>query len=133
LQDDERRLRTAFEKHYRVQELVNLWGFCHSTVTHLFANEPGVIRLSSGTGRRKYVTLSIPESVVLRVHQRVCQDALQSHLAVGNPRRVIKFRDSHRGVAQKPGNILKLNATKKGAHRERIAETVRPAVVDAAA
>ena len=133
MQDDERRLRTAFEKHYRVQELVKLWGFCHSTVTNLFANEPGVIRLSSETGRRKYVTLSIPESVVLRVHQRVRQNALQADLAVGNPRRVIKFRDSHRGVAQKPGNILKLNATKKGAHRERIAQPVRPAVADAAA
>ena len=133
MKDNDGRLRVAFERHYRVQELVKLWGFRHSAITRMFADEPGVIRLYSETDRRKYVSLSIPESVVLRVHERLGQNAFQPHLAAGNPRRVIKFRDSHRGVPQKPRYILKLNATKKGAHRERVAQTVRPAVADAAA
>jgi hypothetical protein len=74
-----------------------LWNFCHSTVIREFADEAGVIRLTTpGTGKRKYVTLSIPESVVLRVHLRLTQQALQSDLATRNPPRIVKLRDPTR-------------------------------------
>jgi hypothetical protein len=83
----------ALEKHYRVRELAALWGFSDNTVIKLFTREPGVIRLESGVGRRKYTTLSIPESVALRVHERLGQQALQAQLAAGNPLSVIRLRD----------------------------------------
>src|SRR4030095_12590147 len=44
----------ALEKHYRVRELAALWGFSDNTIIRIFASEPGVIRLESGVGRRKY-------------------------------------------------------------------------------
>src|SRR4249919_1635872 len=59
-------MSAALEKHYRVRELATLWGFSDNTIIRIFASEPGVIRLESGVGRRKYTTLSIPESVALR-------------------------------------------------------------------
>src|SRR5712672_466975 len=62
----------AFEKHYRVKELAGIWGLSAKTVTRMFAEEAGVIRVANaGTGKRKYATLSIPESVALRVHERL--------------------------------------------------------------
>jgi hypothetical protein len=56
----------AVERHYRVKEIVALWGFSRSTVSGLFRNEEGVIRLGD-----RHVSLSIPESVLLRVHERL--------------------------------------------------------------
>ena len=99
---------TALEKHYRVRELGELWGFSDNTVIRLFTAEPGVIRLESGAGRRKYTTLSIPESVALRVHQRLSHEPLQTHLPTGNPLRVVHLRHLDTRVTQKPRNILKL-------------------------
>ena len=62
----------AFEKHYRVKELAGIWGLSAKTVTRMFAEEDGAIRVANaGTGKRKYATLSIPESVALRVHERL--------------------------------------------------------------
>ena len=53
----------AFEKHYRVRELANLWGLSAKTVARIFADEADVIRVTNyGAPKRKYVTLSIPES-----------------------------------------------------------------------
>jgi hypothetical protein len=89
----------ALEKHYRVRELADLWGFSDNTIIRLFGAEPGVIRLESGATRRKYTTISIPESVALRVHERLSQEARQAHLATGDPLRVIRLR--HFGVAKK--------------------------------
>src|SRR5664279_4188811 len=91
----------ALEKHYRVRELAALWGFSDNTIIRLFATEPAVIRLESGTGRRKYTTLSIPESVALRVHERLGQEPLQAQLPTGNPLRVIRLRDLDAGMAKK--------------------------------
>ncbi len=59
----------AVEKHYRVKELADLWGFSQNTIIKLFSNEDGVLRLESPTGKRKYATLSIPESVAILVHE----------------------------------------------------------------
>ncbi len=82
----------ALEKHFRVRELAGLWGFSDNTIIRLFEQEPEVIRLESGRGRRRYVTLSIPESVALRVHQRLGQEPLKTELPRRNPLRVIRLR-----------------------------------------
>jgi hypothetical protein len=66
---------SAMERHYRVRELGKLWGFSDNTIIRLFATETLVIRLESGAGRRKYTTLSIPESIALRVHARLSQES----------------------------------------------------------
>lgn len=95
----------ALEQCYRVAELRKLLGFCENTIIKLFANEPGVLRLGD---KRK--TLSIPESVVLRVQQRLSNQALQASLAANNKLRVIRFRDLDGRMAKKPRNIVKLKA-----------------------
>lgn len=100
----------AFEKHYRVKELAGLWGFCDNTIIKLFGDEPGVLRLDTLGGKRKYVTLSIPASVALRVHERLRYQALQTKLPAGNPLRIIRLRDLHTGVPKQPRNIIKLKA-----------------------
>src|SRR5664280_1787228 len=100
----------AFKKHYRVKELAELWGFCDNTVIGLFANEPGVLRLERVTAKRSYATLSIPQDVALRVHERLSHKALKTELPGGNPLRVVRLRDLNTGVAQKPRNIVKLKA-----------------------
>jgi hypothetical protein len=63
--------RLAFERHYRVAELAKLWKFSASTITRLLSSEPGVFRIEGHGGKRKHVILSIPESVVSRVHARL--------------------------------------------------------------
>ena len=121
----------ALEKHYRVRELAALWGFSDNTIIRMFAREPGVIRLESGAGRRKYTTLSIPESVALRVHERLGQESFQAQLSAGNPLRVIRLRDLDAGMAKKPRDILKLKSGQQLANRERVSEAMRPTVRNA--
>jgi hypothetical protein len=96
------------ERHYRVRELATLWGFSANTIIRLFATEEGVIRLVSGIGKRKYVTLSIPESIALRVHERLGREALQAQLPHPNPLRVIRLRDLNSGMAKRPRDVIKL-------------------------
>lgn len=100
----------AFSKHYRVKELANLWGFCDNTIIKLFADEPGVLRLERLTAKRNYITLSIPESVALRVHERFGHKSLKTELSTGHPLRVIHLRDLHTGMAKKSRNVIKLKA-----------------------
>ena len=101
----------AFEKHYRVKDLGLLWGLSSKTLTRLFAEEAGVVRIeNAGTGKRKYATLSIPESVALRVHQRLSQQAFQSTLSRSHPLRVIRLRDLDAGVSKKARQVFQRNA-----------------------
>ncbi len=72
------RAGTALERHYRTRELAELWGFCDQTMINLFDREPGVLKLAAEKGKRKYITLSIPASVAIRVHDRLSQQPLQS-------------------------------------------------------
>ena len=122
----------ALEKHYRVRELAALWGFSDNTIIRMFASEPGVVRLESGAGRRKYTTLSIPESVALRVHERLSHESLQAQLSAGNRVRVIRLRDLDAGVAKKPRNVLKLKSGEELANGERVSQAMRPAVRNSA-
>jgi hypothetical protein len=63
---------TAFERHYAVDELAELWGVSDDFVRRLFLSEPGVIVFFKyRPGRRTYRTLRIPESVAERVHSRM--------------------------------------------------------------
>ena len=62
----------AFEPHYRPKDLAKLWGLDESTVRRLFQDEPGVLKIGRTgrrDGKRDYVSIRIPESVALRVHQ----------------------------------------------------------------
>lgn len=63
----------AMEKHYSLEQIGELWGLSTRTVRKMFENEPGVI-LFGNTGslkKRRYLTIRIPESVLLRVHRRL--------------------------------------------------------------
>lgn len=94
---------TAFEKHYRVRELAAIWGVSPKTVTRIFADEAGVLRLvNDAPGKRKYATLSIPESVALRVHERLGNQPLQTTLVESHPVRILRLSDLHAGVSRKP-------------------------------
>ena len=120
------------EKHYRVRELAALWSLSPSTITALFRHEDGVLRLGRDTGKRPYVTLSIPASIAERVHQRLSHDTLQTGRTGRHPRRIISFRDVYGGVPKKPRNIANRNATKQSADSKGIAESMGPAITDAA-
>jgi hypothetical protein len=133
----------AVEKHYRVKELALIWGLSPKTVSRLFANEPGVIRVANDlTNRRKYATLSIPESVVSRVHERLGTppaERAENHAAsvriirlgdaapdaAGNARTVVKRRG--RSNVRRPGANRSLaylgtsaSATNRSSRRLRV-------------
>src|SRR5690349_176164 len=96
------------ERHFRVKELAVLWSLSPASIIKLFTNEPGVMKLhSSASGRRPYVTLSIPESVATRVHKRLANDTLQPSLPGRNPLRVIRLRDLNGGVSKQPRHVFK--------------------------
>ncbi len=61
------------EKHYTIQDLVQLWSLSPQTIRRLFQREPEVICISTGVSvrKRRYTTLRIPESVAQRVHRRL--------------------------------------------------------------
>ena len=75
----------AFEKHFRPQELSEIWGLSTNTIRRLFMYERGVVRLdNTGNGKRKYTTITIPQSVALRVYERLSNQSLQTPLTAGN-------------------------------------------------
>lgn len=61
---------SAFERHYRIGELAEMWGLGRETVRLLVKDEPGVIKIR--LGRKKSQTLySVPASVAARIHTRL--------------------------------------------------------------
>jgi hypothetical protein len=62
---------SATERHYTPQEIAKLWNMHPDTVRPLFRNVPGVLKIirKSTSKKRSYVSLKIPESVMMRVHQ----------------------------------------------------------------
>jgi len=66
---------SAIERHYSVQELAEIWKLSEDTIRRLFREEPGVMKINALQGKRKrrYVVLRLPESVVMRVHERLRQ------------------------------------------------------------
>lgn len=60
----------AFEKHYTVTEIAELWHFSPDTVRARFRSRPGVLKIGTGETRHKraYISLRIPESILQQVH-----------------------------------------------------------------
>jgi hypothetical protein len=69
----EARKEICIEKHYSVSELASSWQLSENTIRRMFEDEPGVLRWGTTEGRfkRRYITLRIPETVVLRVHRQL--------------------------------------------------------------
>lgn len=63
----------ALERHYSVNDIAKSWGLSGNTIRRIFEKEPGAIEWGTTESRfaRGYRTLRIPESVMLRVHQRL--------------------------------------------------------------
>lgn len=63
---------SAVEKHYSVQQVSKMWGYSPKTIQRLFQDEKGVLKVGSPETRfkRRRFKLSIPESVVVRVHSQ---------------------------------------------------------------
>jgi hypothetical protein len=63
----------AFERHYRIGELADMWKLGRETVRLLCKDEPGVIKVRFGL-RKARTSYSVPESVVRRIHTRLLND-----------------------------------------------------------
>jgi len=61
---------SAFERHYRVGELAQMWKLGRETVRLLVKDEQGVIKIRLGR-KRAHTIYSVPESVALRIHTRL--------------------------------------------------------------
>jgi hypothetical protein len=67
----------ALERHYSPGDMAERWGLSPDKVRELFVDEPGVLLIGEPSRRvgralkRNYYTMRIPESVALRVHQRL--------------------------------------------------------------
>lgn len=71
------------ERHYVVAEIAEMWSLSADAVRKLFEREPGVLVLGDygSRSKRRYTTLRIPQSVVERVHRRLCNPDLTSERA----------------------------------------------------
>lgn len=65
----------AFERHYSVKQLAELWGLGVDLMRRILAHEEGVVRIAhpETLHKRGYVTLRVPESVARRVHRRLTE------------------------------------------------------------
>lgn len=70
---------TMLEKHFTVKGLAEVWGMSVTKVRRLFKDEPGVVLVGEPSRRlgkklkRGYYTMLIPESVAVRVYERMVQ------------------------------------------------------------
>jgi hypothetical protein len=70
---------SMLEKHFTVKELAEAWGLSDTKVRRMFHNEPGVVLVGEPSRRlgrklkRGYYTMLIPESVAVRVYERMVQ------------------------------------------------------------
>ncbi|MGH9418844.1 MAG: hypothetical protein ACRD3J_02625 [Thermoanaerobaculia bacterium] len=60
----------AFERHYRIGELAELWQLGRETVRLLVKDERGVIKIRLGC-KKAHTIYSVPESVAVRIHTRL--------------------------------------------------------------
>jgi hypothetical protein len=61
---------TFDEEHYRIADVVSVWGIGRETVRQLIKDEPGVLKLALGR-KGAHLTYSVPDSVLKRVHNRL--------------------------------------------------------------
>jgi hypothetical protein len=61
------------ERHYTVGDIADLWSLSPDVVRKLFQREPDVLVIcdQAPKGKRRYMTLRIPQSVAERVHRRL--------------------------------------------------------------
>ena len=59
------------ERHFSPAVLAELWGYSVDTIQRWFEDERGVVKSGEpgGRGKRRRITLRIPESVALRVYE----------------------------------------------------------------
>lgn len=62
--------QAAFERHYRIAELAELWSLGRETVRQLVMREPDVLTIRIGR-KKAHTTYSVPESVARRIHTRL--------------------------------------------------------------
>jgi hypothetical protein len=64
----------AFERHFSVKQVAELWGLSPDAIRRLFRGEPGVVEVQRNRpgNKRRYTTLRLPQSVVERVHRKLC-------------------------------------------------------------
>ena len=62
--------RPAFERHYRIGDLAEVWKLGRETVRLLVKDERGVIKIRLGR-KRAHTIYSVPESVAVRIHTRL--------------------------------------------------------------
>lgn len=64
---------SAFERHFSVNEVAEMWNISDDTVRRLFRDEPGVLHIANPHSRLKrgYEMLRIPKSIVLKVHEKL--------------------------------------------------------------
>lgn len=98
----------AFERHYTVAEVAEKWGLSRTTIIQAIRNEPGVIAVGTKKLRR-----SIPESVAVRVHERLENQRLQAVTPRRNPLRVIRLRDLNTRMTEKTRNVIKTKAAQQ--------------------
>lgn len=69
----------ACERHFRPEELAELWGLSGPTIRSLFACEAGVLLIDrpEQMHKRRYRTMRIPASVAERVHARLATATTQ--------------------------------------------------------
>jgi len=60
----------AFERHYRIGELAEMWKLGRETVRVLVKDEIGVLKIRLGRKHAQTV-YSVPESVARRIHTRL--------------------------------------------------------------
>jgi hypothetical protein len=65
------------ERHYAVIEVAEMWHLSPDKVRDIFVHEPDVLVLGDRNPRhkRRYLTLRIPHTVLLRVHTRLAAKA----------------------------------------------------------
>lgn len=68
--------QNPLEVHYTLQDIAKLWKVDAETVRNAFIDEPGVLQLGRSNrrdGKRNYVVIRIPASVLMRVYERRTQ------------------------------------------------------------
>lgn len=69
------------ERHFTPTQVSQMWGLSETTIRELFADIPGVLKYEQPRlrGKRSYVSLRIPESILLQAHKRLTgSDKIQS-------------------------------------------------------
>jgi hypothetical protein len=62
--------QAAFERHYRIAELAEMWSLGRETVRLLVKDEQGVIKIRLGL-KKVHTIYSVPASVAQRIHTRL--------------------------------------------------------------